>query len=339
MPVWLVSGASGFLGRHLLGLLGRWPAPAVEVVAIGRRLPEGWPEGAFLPADLEDPPSLRRAVASARPEVVFHLGGRTPPADAASFYRANVGGTAALLDAVEGLEVPCRVVAAGSAAELGPVPESRLPVDERTPCRPESPYGLSKWFASRLTASRVGPVEGVVARVFNPIGPGMPGGQAFGRFAAALAEPGPDPKVLRTGNLDARRDFIDARDVASALVALALRGRAGRIYPVGTGTSRSIAEGLDLLIALSGRRVTVEAGSTPSGPTDSRADIGAIARDTGWAPRIGFEESLADLWRSVADRRIASPSVRVDPGSSAPGPPGGPIARRGLGRPADRMTD
>ncbi|QDV35974.1 NAD-dependent epimerase/dehydratase family protein [Tautonia plasticadhaerens] len=335
MPVWLVSGASGFLGRHLLGVLGPSPGPGVEVVAIGRRLPEGWPPDAFLPADLEDPPSLRRAVASARPEVVFHLGGRTPPADAASFYRSNVGGTAALLDALDALGAPCRVVAAGSAAELGPVPASRLPVDERTPCRPEGPYGLSKWFASRLTAARLGPVEGIVARVFNPIGPGTPGGQAFGRFAAALAEPGPDPRVLRTGNLDARRDFIDARDVASALVALALRGRAGRIYPVGTGVSRSIAEGLDRLIALSGLRVTVEAGSNPSGPTDSRADLGAMTRDTGWAPRIGFEESLADLWRSVADRRITAPSVRVDPGSTAPGPAGGPIARRDVSRSAE----
>jgi GDP-4-dehydro-6-deoxy-D-mannose reductase len=289
------------------------------VVAIGRRLPVGWSPDAFLNADLDDPPSVHRAVAELRPEVVLHLAGRTPPADVSSFFRSNVGGTAALLRALDAVRSPCRVVTAGSAAELGPVPDRMLPVGERTPCRPEGPYGLSKWFASQLTVIRSGVVEGIAARIFNPIGPGMPRGQAFGRFAAALASTGPDPMVLRTGNLQARRDFIDARDVASALVALALRGRAGRIYPVGSGRSRNIAEGLDRLIALSGRRVIVEADPASSGPSDSRADLGAISRDAGWSPGFTFEESLADLWRSV-DPGGPCPSARLDPGSAAARP-------------------
>jgi GDP-4-dehydro-6-deoxy-D-mannose reductase len=334
MPVWLVTGGSGFLGRHLLGLLKQSTDPGVEVVAIGRRLPVGWSPDAFLNADLDEPPSVHRAVAELRPEVVLHLGGRTPPAEVASFYRSNVGGTVALLHALEEVGAPCRVVTAGSAAELGPVPDRMLPVDERTPCRPEGPYGLSKWFASQLTVIRSGVVEGIAARIFNPIGPGMPRGQAFGRFAAALASTGPDPMVLRTGNLLARRDFIDARDVASALVALARRGRAGRIYPVGRGRSRSIAEGLDRLIALSGRRVTVESDPTSSGPTDSRADLGAITHDTGWSPRVPFEESLGDLWQSI-DLAGPNPSVRCDPGSSATQRPRREIGGRVVGPSTD----
>ncbi|RUL86740.1 NAD-dependent epimerase/dehydratase family protein [Tautonia sociabilis] len=328
MPVWLVSGGSGFLGLRVLDLLRG--SPENEVVAIGRRLPSGWPPEAFVRADLEDPPSVARAVKQVRPEFVLHLAGRTPPAAPADFYRTNVGGTVGLLRALEGLGTPIRVVTAGSAAEYGPVPSGLLPIGEETPCRPEGPYGLSKWFASNATAGCRGPVEGVVARIFNPIGPGMPRSQAFGRFAAELAEAGPGPMTLRTGALDSRRDFIDVRDVASALLALATRGKAGSSYPVGSGSSRSIREGLDRLVALSRRRVAIEATGSVIGPTDSRADPGAIRRDTGWSPRIPFERSLADLWASAA---VASgpdrPTARLDAGSSplhrAGRPPGVPL--------------
>src|SRR5262249_47033590 len=88
---------------------------------------------------------------------------------------------------------------------------------------------------------------------------------------------------------------------ARALIALAEQGRAGLVYNVGTGRSRSIGEGLDVLIRLSGREVRVESSSDPSGrgPNDSRADITRITTETAWRPTIAFERSLADLWDEV----------------------------------------
>ncbi len=240
-------------------------------------------------------------MAELRPGVVFHLAGRTPPARPEEFYRDNTLATVGWLDALRGVGQPVRVVLAGSAAELGPVPVADLPVGEDWPCRPRDPYGLSKWLASAAGLAARSPLEVVVARVFNPIGPGLPASQALGRFARALAG-GDGALTLTVGDLDARRDFVDVRDVADALVALAARGEPGRVYHVGTGRSHRVGDGLDRLIALSGRRVAVEvdpAFGRPTGPNDSRADIRRITAEVGWSPRISWNQSLADLWASV----------------------------------------
>ncbi len=299
MAVWLVTGGSGFLGRHVLASLTSAERAGVEVVALGRRCPPGWPADRFFQADLDDVRGLKRALAASRPSVVFHTAGTTPPADPGQLYLGNTRATSHLFEALRLLESSVRIVLVGSAAELGPVPPDALPVAEEQPCRPVGAYGLSKWAATRLGLSAPEPLEVVAARVFNPIGPGLPVVQAFGRFAAVLAEPGPDPLRMTVGGLDARRDFIDVRDVASALIALALRGRAGLVYHVGSGHSRSIGAGLELLIHLSGRNVQVEIVENHRGPSDSRAEIRRIQEHTGWAPRISFEQSLADLWDEV----------------------------------------
>lgn len=302
MATWLVTGGTGFLGRHLLAALGAAASPSDRVVALGRRPPDGGASGSFVVADLLDPPGLRRALDGVRPDFVVHAAGRTPPADPAALYRSNTGATRHLLGALGSLGRAVRVVLVGSAAELGPVPPRRLPIDEECPCRPADAYGLSKWAATRLGLSARGPVEVVVARVFNPIGPGQPPSQAFGRFASRLAGAGPGVVRLEAGDLEARRDFHDVRDAASAVVALAGRGRAGRVYHVGSGASRRVGEGLEVLVRLSGREVEVASTGPVRGPTDSRAAIGRIAGETGWSPRIAFERSLADLWAEVRAR-------------------------------------
>ena len=180
-----------------------------------------------------------------------------------------------------------------------------MPVCEIYPPRPADSYGLSKWLATTAGLAARPPLEVMIARIFNPIGPGLSPGQALGKFAAALATPGLDPLVLRVGDLSPRRDFIDVRDVARALIALAARGRPGRVYHVGTGRSHQVREGLDRLIALSQRSVRVEVDPTlvaRPGPSDSRADIRRITAETGWRPEIGWEQSLDDLWHEARGR-------------------------------------
>ena len=298
MPVWIVTGGSGFLGSHLLA---RLVAPAdVAVVAVGRQRPTGW-AGPFAAVDFRDHDRIAAVVAELRPAVVWHLAGRTPPGLAEDFHQDNTLATVGWLDALRGGGQPARLVLAGSAAELGPVPVADLPVGEDWTCRPADAYGLSKYLASAAGLAARPPLSVVVARVFNPIGPGLPASQALGRFARTLAA-GAGDLTLTVGDLDARRDFVDVRDVADALVALAERGEPGRVYHVGTGRSHRVGAGLERLIALSGRRVTVDVDPTfgrPSGPNDSRADIRRITAEVGWSPRIGWEQSLADLWASV----------------------------------------
>ena len=190
---------------------------------------------------------------------------------------------------------------AGSAAELGPVPVSALPVAESYPC-PLDAYGRSKLLATVAGLAERPPLELAVARVFNPIGPGMPPTQAFGQFAAQLTAGAADPLPLLVGDLEVRRDFVDVRDVARALVAVSLRGQPRLVYHVGCGQARSVGEGLDLLVRLSGRSVKVcvdPRRHVRKGPDDSRADIRRIISHTGWRPTIPFEQSLADLWNDL----------------------------------------
>jgi GDP-4-dehydro-6-deoxy-D-mannose reductase len=300
MACWLVTGATGFLGRHCLAALAAAGPPGVEVMALARGPKPGGPgEGHFIAADLAEPADVARVLAATAPAVVMHLAGQTPPASPEAFYRGNTLATLHLLDALRARTQPVRVVLVGSAAELGSLAAEDLPVAEDFPCRPVDSYGLSKWLATTAGLAARPPLEVVVARLFNPIGPGMPPGQAFGRFAALLAEPGPDPLRLTVGDLDSRRDFIDVRDVARALIALAVHGRAGRVYHVGTGESRRVGDGLEDLIALSGRAVNVEVDPrlvSGRGPTDARADVGRIVDETGWRPEVTWRRSLEDLW-------------------------------------------
>jgi nucleoside-diphosphate-sugar epimerase len=309
MAVWLITGATGFVGRQVLKVLPDGAprlATCSDKVVLGRRCPPGWPETAFAAVDLRDAAQTRMAIERIAPDVVIHTAGRTPPAPDEDMYRINFWGTQHLLSALRSLRKKVRVVISGSAAELGPVEEGCLPVRESYPCDPWSAYGRSKWLATKSGLSERSPLEVVVARVFNVIGPGMPSTQALGQFASRLAEAAQDPLDLTVGDLESRRDFIDVRDVARAMVALAMEGRSGLLYNVGTGKSQRVGDGLDRLIRLSGRSVRLRIDPVlckRRGPADSRADINRIITDTGWQPQVSWEESLFDLWKAAHDRQ------------------------------------
>lgn len=300
MANWLITGGSGYLGQHLVNALNLSASDKHRLLlAPDRRSLE-------LP---QNPETLAPRIAEIEPEVVIHLAGLTPPAPASELLRVNAMGTATLLEALRIVGKPVRVVLAGSAAELGPVPVERLPVAEDWACRPSTPYGLSKLMATAAALAMPAPMETLVARLFNPIGPGASDRQAFGRFARLLAaddpsaddDAGADAARLRlpVGDLDARRDFLDVRDAAHALIQLAERGEPGLVYHIGSGESLRVGDGLAELIRLSGRSVAVieEAERIDlSAPRDSRADPRRIRDITGWAPTMGWRQSLRDLW-------------------------------------------
>ena len=316
MAVWLVTGATGFVGRHVLEALqggANAQLPSDDTVfVLGRHCPPAWPRDMFVAADLTEPEIVRRAIEQIKPDFVIHTAGRTQPATDDELYRANFWATIHLLAALRSTRKPARIVLSGSAAELGSVDPIYLPVDESHVGYPQDAYGRSKWLATSAGLAERAPLEVIAARVFNPIGPGTPPSQAFGRFAELLMNPGSDPVDLRVGDLEARRDFIDVRDVAHAMIALARSGRSGLVYNVATGQSRRVGDGLERLIDLSGRAVRVSvdpALKSRPGPADSRARIERIVNQTGWQPSISWERSLEDLWHEAETR---SRSSRID---------------------------
>lgn len=292
----LITGARGFLaapveahwrGRARVFLARRTPGPGI------------------LAGDLADTEHARAVVRASRPDIVFHLAGTTRPAPLEALWRSHATATVSLLSALAAEGRPVRVVTVGSAAEYGAAGGSRRP-SEDAPTEPLSDYGTSK-LAQGLCALSFnrGPVEVVVARIFNVLGPGTPENLAPGAFARqiALIERGAqDPEIL-VGDLSPRRDYLDRRDAADALAALAGRGRPGLVYNVGEGRSRSMRSILDGLLATSTARVRVAVDPSrlrPAQVRDLAAGVYRLRRDTGWRPRVRLERSLADTlawWR------------------------------------------
>ena len=261
--------------------------------------------------DLLDAGALRRAVASSRPERVFHL------AAAASVGRSwedprtplveNVETTLNLLEAVR-LEAPdAAVVIACSGEEYGRPLE--LPVDEDAPLRPQSPYAVSK-AACDLLAGQYADVHGlrvVRTRAFNHAGPGQSDTYVLGTLTRQVAEAeaaGVAEAVLRTGNPDSARDFTDVRDVARAYVLAAGKLEPGA-YNVCSGRATSVRELIELVRAAA--RIPVRHEVDPArvrahDVPEVRGSPERFAAATGWRPEIPLERTVADAleaWRGA----------------------------------------
>lgn len=311
----LITGAAGFAGRHLAE---RCVAEGHEVVGAGRRPAEraNPPEGLarYVTADFGDPEQARAAVATARPEQVFHLAAEASVARSwerpEETLEANLRSTEGVLAAVRAEAPDAAVVLASSGELYGPVPPERLPVTEAEPPRPQNPYALSKACAD-LAAGFHADAHGlrvIRARAFNHAGPGQSPTYVVSSFARQIAEAeaaGSDGRVeIVTGNLEARRDFTDVRDVVAAYLLLAERAEPG-VYNVGSGRSLPMADILAALAGLTPLAVdqrTDPALLRPNDLMDMRASTEKLTAATGWAPRIPIEQTLSDTldwWRTA----------------------------------------
>jgi GDP-4-dehydro-6-deoxy-D-mannose reductase len=309
----LITGASGFAGRHLVELCEREGA---EVVGLGRGGPPAGgpaPGGGWLSADLRDAGATARALRDARPERVVHLAAQASVAeswrDPRGTIGANVDSTLNLLEAVAAGAPDARVLVAGSSEQYGPVAPERLPVTEHEPFRPQNPYAVSKCACDLLAgffadASRV---DAIRARPFNHAGPGQHERYAMSSFArqiaAAEAGGGAGTVVVTTGNTAPRRDFTDVRDVVRAYWLLLERAGPGA-YNVCSGRSLSVA---DILAGLAARTpLEVEQRTDPALLRDNEVMEIRGSRDratelTGWEPQVPIErtfEDVLDWWRA-----------------------------------------
>ena len=307
----LVIGAAGFVGtylvRHLLD-------QGDEVFAGTLRDPVALLPDTTFSVDITDAHSTAELIQKTQPDVVYHLAGISfvpeAEADFDKTLRVNVGGTANVLRQAHLFSKETRVLFVSSAEVYGQVKQSELPIRESTPLRPANNYSLSKRMAELVAERyvRQGALNCTIVRPFNHIGPGQDSRFVASNFAFQLARIAHSkaPGIIQVGNLEARRDFSDVRDIVRAyrLLAEAPSG----VFNLGSGSPRAIQDLLDTLIRVSGVSVTIEQDpARMRGPEvpELYASYEKASASVGWAPSISFEQSLLDIYRYWYDRLAA----------------------------------
>jgi NDP-hexose 4-ketoreductase len=302
----LIIGASSYLGGHLrraaadagvtVLTAGRSPLPGPALALSGS-------SGGHVRLDLvaDSPARVGQVVAAAAPDAVINCAGATN-GTAEALTAANVTAVQRLLAALLRLPSPPRLVHIGSAAEYGPG-TPRVPVAETDAARPAGLYGATKLAGTRLVElGAAAGLDAVSLRVFNVVGADAPAGTLPGAVAAQLRRlPDGGRGELRLGPLDGVRDFVDARDVADAVLAAA--GAAAlphQVVNVASGTGVPSRTLVGQLVAVSGRRVTIREDAVGSARSPAlswqQADITRAAADLGWAPRRDLADAVRDVW-------------------------------------------
>ncbi len=295
----LITGGRGFVGTWLARHLEEM---GDDVVAIDQEV------------EITDPSALLAAVRDAAPDAIYHLAALTHVGkswdEPLTVFEVNVIGTAALLAAARECGTDPRILVTSSAEVYGAVTDpSSLPLRESSPTAPLTPYAASKLAAEALIAQAcLGHGQHVVTvRPFNHIGPGQTPNFAVPALAKRIVEAERSGATsIPVGNLSARRDFTDVRDVVRAYRLLVESGGPGETYNICTGRDVAISEIADQLLGLAGTELTLVPDPALLRPVEVpvlRGDPGRLTAATGWKPEIPLEQTLADVlayWREQA---------------------------------------
>lgn len=307
-----LTGASGFVGRHLVKLLSQ-----DDFVLYGTCFPEK-PESCqdigpidWFHVDIRDDEKIADILKDVQPDWIFHLAAVSNVGYSWKQRRetleTNVLGSFSVFDAVRKVSQKSRVLFISSCdvyGVLSPI-ETALTEEDTTPV--VSPYAFTK-VSGEMLAGFYSEIEGldiVIARSFPHTGPGQTASFVFSDWACQIArieKEGADP-VLRVGNLDVRRDYSDVRDVVRAYRLLMEKGRGGEIYNVCSGMALSLKEALDRLISCSSKTIGVEVDPSKLRKADIPLLLGdnsKIKNEVGWSPEIPMDRTLLDLldyWR------------------------------------------
>jgi GDP-4-dehydro-6-deoxy-D-mannose reductase len=301
----LVTGADGFVGQKLCGLLEEKGHDVVRSTIVERR---GW-----ITCDFNSQEQIHSLVEQAGAIThTVHLAAHTFVPESIRLphetINVNLNGTIHLVQALSRQHPECTLLFVGSSEVYG-TPQ-QLPIDETHPLNPGNPYAISKGAADQycqfVSASDGLPI--IRVRPFNHSGPGQPDSFVLSSFAHQIAriEKGKqDPKIY-VGNLEGARDFSHVADVVQAYVRLLDKGTAGDVYNVASGASHTIQEALDYFLDQSTEDITIEVDPDRYRPTavkEIRGDSSKLRQATGWNATRSFHVILDDLleyWREHA---------------------------------------
>ena len=311
----MITGVTGLAGVHLADMLakelhgaklygGYEPSNPGDLKALSGNVE-------LLPLEVLDKEQVKQSVEAISPDVIYHFAAFVSVArsfeDPALAFQVNAIGTVNLLEAAKSCHRSAKIMIPGSAEAYGRIDPNDMPITELQPLRPRNPYGLSK-ASQEMIAQYYQETFGMnifLTRSFHQTGPGQPTGFVCSDFAKQIAEieRGMKDPVISVGNLKAKRDFLDIRDVARAYRVIVEEGRPGVVYNVCSGRSVAIEEVLDILVRMSNARISVSvdpARLRQFDVPDFVGDNSRLVRETSWRQRIALADSLRDLlefWR------------------------------------------
>lgn len=264
--------------------------------------------------DLSNEKNVLDIIKEVSPSVIFHLAALTSPADSfknpTETLTNNISLQINLMEAVKKLNLLNTKILIVSSGEIyGIVEKEDLPIDEETPMMPTNPYSVSKIAQDFLGLTYFLSYNLKIIRVrpFNHIGPRQSPQFVVSSFAKQIAEIEKEKRVpiLKVGNLEAKRDFTDVKDMVRAYATVMEKGRIGEAYNIGSGTSYKISDILNKLVSMSSYKIKVEKEEGLLRPSDNPeliCDATKFVKLTGWKPEVPIEKTLKDTldyWRNI----------------------------------------
>ncbi len=310
----LITGITGFAGSHLAELLLK-----NDIAVYGTARPRSKTDNIddfkdkilLEDADILDSHSLYSIMVKIKPDYVFHLAAQSFVQSSwgspANTMEINIVGSVHLFESIRRAEIDPVIQIACSSEEYGLVYENEVPVKEENPLRPQSPYAVSKVAMDYLgyQYNQSYGMKIIRTRGFNHTGPRR--GEVFvtSNFARQIAEieKGKRKPVIEVGNLDAKRDWTDVRDMVRGYLLSVEKGEPGEVYNICSGEAWKISKMLDLLLNESKVKVEIKQVPERMRPSDVPillGDYSKFNKQTGWKPEIPFEQTLKDLlsyWR------------------------------------------
>jgi GDP-4-dehydro-6-deoxy-D-mannose reductase len=312
MDRYLITGFSGFVGKHFLeyleGLQQQVSVLGVDIVQPGFE----WDRSSHVQLDFEkmdllDRERIEKIIFQFQPNYILHLASYSSVAfswaNPVKSFLNNTNIFLNVLEAVHSINSGIRILSIGSSEEYGDMARGDEIFCEDDALHPISPYAVA-----RVSQEMLSKVYGkgyrldiVMTRSFNHIGPGQKETFVIASFAKRLVEmkkSGASSPKLMTGDISLIRDFVDVRDVVRAYDGLLKKGRRGEIYNICRGVGNSLAEIIQQMASILEMQVFTEIDEKRIRPSDNKVIIGSnekIRRDIGWAPEISMQRSLEDV--------------------------------------------
>ncbi len=311
----IITGITGMIGKHLAKLLQE---EGCEVFGISRatsasRYIQKDESYTHFKGDIMDKNFLREVWEKVKPDLVYHLAAQAYNGESwkaeDTTYQLNIEGSRNVFNVCREYSPKARIIPACSSAEYGIVPENMIPINEDSiQLKPITSYGVSK-SAMEMMARQYHlnyDMDFVFPRLFIHLGPDHPPVTAIQNFASQIAaiKLNLQSPIIKVGNLETARDFVDVRDGVKALWLLAQKGVSGEVYNICTGKAYTMKESLGYLIKMSGVDISVETDKNLFRPSDEKILLGDATKINllGWKAEIPFQQTLTDIYNNWLNR-------------------------------------